>query len=89
MPGASVIIPAYNSGPFLDEATQSVIAQTFTDWECIAVDGDSTDSTEDLSRVEKNGPARAANLPAESRNLSRPKYGYIKVQGGVRCPLGP
>ena len=49
MPLVSVIIPAYNSGRYLDEAVQSVIAQTFTDWECIVVDDG---STEDLSRVE-------------------------------------
>ncbi len=53
MPGVSVIIPAYNSGHYLDEAVQSVIAQTFADWECIVVDDG---STEDLSRVEKMDP---------------------------------
>ena len=53
MPVITVIIPAYNSGPYLDEAVQAVIAQTFTDWECIVVDDG---STEDLSRVEKMDP---------------------------------
>lgn len=53
MPTISVIIPAYNSGPYLDEAVRSVIAQTFPDWECIVVDDG---STEDLSRVEKMDP---------------------------------
>jgi glycosyltransferase involved in cell wall biosynthesis len=53
MPKVSVIIPAYNSGPYLDEAVQSVIAQTFTDWECIVIDDG---STEDLTRVENMDP---------------------------------
>ncbi len=53
VPLVSVIIPAYNSGRYLDEAVQSVITQTFTDWECIVVDDG---STEDLSRVEKLDP---------------------------------
>lgn len=48
-----MIIPAYNSGHYLDEAVQCVIAQTFSDWECIVVDDG---STEDLSRVEKMDP---------------------------------
>ena len=50
MPLVSVIIPAYNPGRYLDEAVQSVIAQIFTDWECLVVDDG---STEDLSRVER------------------------------------
>jgi glycosyltransferase involved in cell wall biosynthesis len=53
MPKVSVIIPAYNPGSYLDEAIQSVVAQTFTDWECIVVDDG---STENLSRIEKMDP---------------------------------
>ncbi len=53
MPLVSVVIPAYNSGRYLDEAVRSVIAQTFTDWECIVVDDG---STEDLSRIGKMDP---------------------------------
>lgn len=53
MPTVSIVIPAYNPGQYLDEAVRSVIAQTFTDWECIVVDDG---STEDLSRVEKMDP---------------------------------
>lgn len=41
----SVIVPAYNSELYLAEALDSVIAQTFTDWECIIVDDGSTDGT--------------------------------------------
>ena len=52
-PTVSVIIPAYNSGHYLDEAVHSVIGQSFTDWECMGVDDG---STEDLFRVEKLDP---------------------------------
>lgn len=34
----SVIIPNYNMGRFIDEALQSIDAQSFTDWEIIVVD---------------------------------------------------
>ncbi|MGC9217697.1 glycosyltransferase family 2 protein, partial [Acidithiobacillus sp.] len=66
MPLVSVIIPAYNSGPYLDEAVRSVVAQTFTDWECIVVDDG---STEDLSRIEKMGP-RVRLIRQENRGIS-------------------
>jgi hypothetical protein len=44
----SVIIPAYNRARFLGECLDSVLAQTFTDWECIVVDDGSTDGTREL-----------------------------------------
>ena len=48
MPRVSIVIPAYNPGHYLDLAIQSVVAQTFTDWELIVVDDG---SAEDLSYI--------------------------------------
>ena len=66
MPTVTIIIPAYNSGHYLDEAVQSVIAQTFTDWECIVVDDG---STENLSRIEKMD-SRVRLIHQENRGIS-------------------
>jgi glycosyltransferase involved in cell wall biosynthesis len=44
-PIISVIVPIFNAGKFLDETIQSVINQTFTDWELILVDDGSTDDS--------------------------------------------
>jgi len=47
-PGISVIIPTYNQADLLREAIQSIIDQTFTDWETIVVNNYSEDSTIDV-----------------------------------------
>lgn len=44
-PVASIIMPCFNSSPYLDAALSSVWAQTFTDFELIAIDDGSTDAT--------------------------------------------
>ena len=42
----SIIIPCYNYSHFLPQALQSVINQSFKDWECIIVNDGSTDDTQ-------------------------------------------
>lgn len=48
MPAFSIIIPVYNVAPYLRECLDSVLAQTFTDWEAICVDDGSTDGSGEI-----------------------------------------
>ncbi len=47
-PLVSIIIPTYNRAHLLGETLDSVLAQTYTNWECLVVDDGSTDATEAL-----------------------------------------
>ena len=80
----SIIIPAYNSAVYIAETLNSVIAQSFTNWECIIVDNGSTDKTKQVVEnfvskdkrfqyhsCEQNGVSFARNLAVEK---SRGKY---------------
>ena len=54
MPRISVIIPVYNTKPYLEQCLKSVVGQTFTDLEILCVDSSSTDgSVEELARLAK------------------------------------
>lgn len=45
VPRVSVIMGVYNCASFLDDTVQSVVGQTFQDWELVLVDDGSTDQT--------------------------------------------
>jgi glycosyltransferase involved in cell wall biosynthesis len=44
-PAVSIIMPAFNRERYLAESIESVLNQTFSDWELIVVDDGSSDST--------------------------------------------
>jgi len=59
MPRVSVTIPVYNAERFISETIESVISQTYTDWEIVAVDDGSKDgSLEILRAFEKRLPEK-------------------------------
>ncbi len=49
-PLVSVIIPCYKHACFLPEAVESVVAQTFSDWEIVIVNDGSPDDTSGVAR---------------------------------------
>ena len=51
LPTISVIIPTYNRASLLKEALDSVLAQTYTDYEVIVIDDGSTDNTEEMMQA--------------------------------------
>ena len=50
-PAISVIMPVYNTAQFLREAIDSIINQTFTDFEFIIIDDASTDGSKEISKT--------------------------------------
>ena len=66
-PKVSILIPTYNHGHFLDEAIQSALNQTFTDFELIIVDNCSTDNNEAI--VAKYLTDKRVSYVKSERNL--------------------
>jgi glycosyltransferase involved in cell wall biosynthesis len=71
-PRVSVIMAVYNEERFLAEAVESVLAQSFTDFELIISDDGSTDETPALARsLAERDPQRIRVLEGE-RNQGKP-----------------
>ncbi len=49
-PLISIIIPTYNRAHLIGETLDSILVQTYLNWECIVVDDGSTDNTADVMR---------------------------------------
>ena len=48
-PEISVVMPAYKGASFIGAALESVLAQTFADWELVCVDDGSRDGSGDIA----------------------------------------
>ena len=48
LPLVSIIMPSYNHGRFIKKSIDSIIAQTYTNWELIIIDNNSSDNTKDI-----------------------------------------
>ena len=75
MPFFSIIIPVYNVAPYLRECLDSVLAQTFTDWEAICVDDGSTDGSDTIldEYAAKDSRLRVIHQPNAGVSAARNK----------------
>ncbi|HEY1402812.1 MAG TPA: glycosyltransferase family A protein [Pyrinomonadaceae bacterium] len=82
-PAVSVIVPAYGVSQFIAATLDSVLAQTFKDYEIIVVN-DGAPDTEELERVLEPYRQRITYLKQENRGLSGARNTGIRA---ARAPL--
>lgn len=89
-PLVSVVVPVFNGAEFIDEALESVRAQTYPHWDCTIVDNVSTDGTAERVARFTSSEARFALVSATTHvgiyaNHNRalaaasPQARYVKV----------
>lgn len=80
----SIIIPTYNRGHLIERAIQSVINQSYKDWELIIIDDGSEDNTSEILKSYLKNPKITYHFTlnsgaADCRNfgVAQAKYDYI------------
>ncbi len=78
----SIIVPIYNSEPYLHECIDSVLRQTYQDFECILVDDGSTDHSGTIADecAVKDSGIHVINKKNEGRSSAR-NTGIEKAAG--------
>ena len=82
----SIIIPTYNRAAFLPKAIESVLAQTYTDWELIIVDDGSTDNTREVVSQYKDERITYIYQENAERSAAR-NNGIVHAKGKYVCFL--
>lgn len=81
-PLISVIVPCYNQSIYMDECLQSVLDQTYQNWECIIVNDGSPDNTEEVALQWTKKDPRFIYLKKENGGLSSARNAGIEITKG-------
>lgn len=81
----SIVIPSFNREHYIAETLQSLIKQTYNDWECIVVDDGSTDDTETVIKRYIDSDSRfhfykRPSIMLKGANSCR-NFGFSKSEG--------
>lgn len=84
----SLIVPCYNQAQYLEEALQSVLCQTYENWECIIVNDGSLDNTGEIVEKWRKKDGRFKSIYQKNGGLSSARNLGISVAiGEVILPL--
>lgn len=84
----SIIVPCFNQAEYLDESLQSVLEQTYTDWECIIVNDGSPDNVEEVAHEWVVKDHRFIYLKKQNGGLSSARnFGVLHAVGEFILPL--
>ncbi|MDL2143352.1 glycosyltransferase family A protein [Flavobacterium tructae] len=81
-PLVSIIVPCYNQAQYLGEALQSVLNQSFEDWECIIVNDGSPDNTDEIVKKWIARDARFKYIFKENGGVSSARNLGIEIAVG-------
>jgi Glycosyltransferases involved in cell wall biogenesis len=70
IPLVSIVVPIYNSASYLPRCLDSILKQTYTNWECILINDGSTDNSSEIAQNYVARDSRFSLYSQENRGLS-------------------
>ena len=86
-PLISIIVPCYNQAQYLDECLQSVLDQTYPNWECIIVNDGSPDNTEEVAKKWPAKDSRFRYFYKENKGVNSARNFGLKQSKGEMIQL--
>jgi hypothetical protein len=83
----SIVIPTYNHGHLLPRCIESIIGQTYEDWELIIVNNASTDNTIEVIEGYQNSKIRYINFNNDEGIAASRNVGIRAAKGDYICFL--
>ena len=83
MEKVSIIVPVYNLGCYLAEALDSVLQQTYPQWECVIVNDGSTDNSEKVAMQYVEKDARFKYIYQENAGVAAARNNGIQNSDGL------
>ena len=81
-PKVSIIVPCYNQAQYLDATLKSILDQTYQNWECLIVNDESPDKTEEVAKKWVAKDSRFIYWYKENGGVSSARnFGIEKAKG--------
>lgn len=81
-PTVSIVVASHNHEAYIPALIESILAQTFTDFEVIIIDDGSTDNTVGAARAALSGHPRARLLAQENRGVVKARNRGVSLARG-------
>lgn len=82
-PLVSIITPCYNQGKYLAETIDSVLAQTYKNWEMVIVDDGSSDNSKEVANSYANKDSRIRYIYQDNAGPSAARNNGVRMSHGI------
>lgn len=78
----SIIVPCYNQAQYLTQTVESILCQTYNNWECIIINDGSSDNTAGIAKLCAQKDSRIKYIYQANQGVSSARNNAIRLSTG-------